>query len=96
MQITTGQRVRITLLEDVVGVDNDAEPLYPPELTPISDRSFIAPLQLPIKVYATHGTVYEGIVSDVDEDGFFELNVDSGDSLGFYAHDATIRIEVLE
>ncbi len=39
------------------------------------------------------GDTHEGIVSDMDEAGFFDLNFDNGEALGFYAGDTTIRIE---
>src|SRR4051794_24557607 len=41
------------------------------------------------------GTVYEGVVSEVDEDGSFDLNLDSGEALSFSGGDNGIMIEEL-
>lgn len=40
------------------------------------------------------GTVYEGIVSDIDAEGFFDITTAAGQSRGFYVKDATIHVEV--
>lgn len=41
------------------------------------------------------GDSYEGIVSDLDGMGFFDLNMDNGEAICFNAGDQTIKIEVL-
>ncbi len=40
------------------------------------------------------GTTYEGVVTKIDLEGFFDMIFDDGQSKGFYVHDKTIRIDV--
>lgn len=40
------------------------------------------------------GTTYEGVVTTIDLEGFFDMTLDNGESKGFYARDKTIQIDV--
>lgn len=87
MTIRTGQRIRITNLKDVIATDDEA-----------LERAKAGPdgrIQVPKKIVITAGSVLEGIVTDVDVDGFFDLNLDNGDAIGFYEGDPSITIEIL-
>lgn len=42
------------------------------------------------------GTAYEGAVINIDPEGFFDMEVETGAAKGFYAHDSTIQIEILK
>jgi len=41
------------------------------------------------------GTVVEGVVQNVDLDGFFDLYTDFGTAHGYYVNDPTLRVEVV-
>ncbi|MFP4437115.1 MAG: hypothetical protein ACLFVO_07695 [Chloroflexaceae bacterium] len=41
------------------------------------------------------GTVYEGLVAEIDADGFFDIVTDAGQEKGFYAKDSTLFIDIL-
>jgi hypothetical protein len=41
------------------------------------------------------GTVYEGVVGDVDADTFFSLALDDGNTMRFSIYDSSITVEVL-
>ncbi len=40
------------------------------------------------------GTTYEGVVTQIDLEGFFDMILDDGQIKGFYAHDKTIQVDV--
>lgn len=40
------------------------------------------------------GTTYEGVVTKIDLEGFFDMTLDDSQSKGFYARDKTIQIDV--
>lgn len=93
--LRTGQRVRVTLRADVIATDDEAlaqlknQPVMMNRS--VSMRRFLAPKM----IAAAAGTVYEGILSDVDWDGFFDLNLTSGETISFYEGDPCLVIEVL-
>lgn len=41
------------------------------------------------------GTVYEGLVAEIDTEGFFDIVTDAGLTKGFYTKDATLYIDIL-
>ena len=88
--VQTGQRARVTLLTDIIATDDDAIEAAAEQARREGKKSF----PVPKKVVATAGTVYEGIGSDAD-DGFFDLNLDNGEAIGFYAHSPYALIELL-
>ncbi|MCG8347737.1 MAG: hypothetical protein MI924_08155 [Chloroflexales bacterium] len=45
------------------------------------------------RVVTPAGTSYEGNVTQIDPEGFFDLTDESGFCKGFYAFDTTIKIE---
>jgi hypothetical protein len=90
--VQTGQRLRITLLVDVVATDDDVLEAAAAE----AQRAGQSRFSVPKKIVAHKGTIYVGIATDVDQMGFFDLNLDNGEAVCFYADDSTILIEVLE
>ena len=87
------RRYRITLLMDVEQTDEAA--IERGEVEWFDDRHGGARRFKVPKIITPAGTVYEGVASDVDEDGLFDLNLDSGEAIGFVAHDEGILIEEL-
>jgi hypothetical protein len=84
-------RYRITLLHDVVTTDDAAIERGEVEWFEDSQggaRRFKVP-----KMVIPAGTVYEGVASDVDQDGFFDLNLDTGETIDFRTGDEGIQIE---
>lgn len=90
--VRTGQRLRITLAVDVIATVDDV--LETPAAG--ARRAGRSSFQVPKEIIAGKGTIYEGIATHTDEEGFFDLNLDNGEAVGFYAHDSSILIEVLE
>jgi hypothetical protein len=88
--VQTGQRVRVTLLADTIATDDDAIGAAAEQARREGKMSFPVP-----KKTTPAGTVYEGIVTDADNDGFFDLNLDDGEAIGFYAHGPCVLIELL-
>jgi hypothetical protein len=88
--VQTGQCVRVTLLTDIIATDDDAIEAAVEQARREGQRSFPVP-----KKVIPAGTVYEGIVTDADNDGFFDLNLDDGEAIGFYAHGPCVLIELL-
>lgn len=87
--IRTGQRVRITQLTDVIATDDAA-----------LNRLFATaqpgqPIPVPKQVVARAGTVYEGYVTDVGTDGFFDVTFDDREDACFYEGDPAISITIL-
>ena len=85
------RRYRITLLMDVEQTDEAA--IERGEFEWFEDshggaRRFKVP-----KIVVPSGTVYEGVASDVDQDGFFDLNLDTGETIDFRTGDEGIQIE---
>ncbi len=76
--VQPGQRVRVTLLTDTWGWDG------------VLDDGTMLPEAH--RVCTPAGTVFEGYASDI-VDGFFDLNFDDGNAIGFYMDDSTILIE---
>lgn len=46
------------------------------------------------RVLTPAGTMYTGVVADIDSEGFFDIATESGETRGFYAKDKTLKIEV--
>lgn len=91
MNITTGQRLRITTLVTHIVIDDDALDVVTEQARRQGRNDFAVPKkELPI------GATYEGIVTDAGPDGFFDLTMADGTALGFYAPDGLIKIEVLD
>ncbi len=85
------RRYRITLLMDVDQTDDAAIERGDVEWFEDSKggaRRFKVP-----KIVVPAGTVYEGVASDVDQDGFFDLNLDTGETIDFRTGDEGIQIE---
>jgi hypothetical protein len=87
--VQTGQRVRITHLCDIIATDDEALAVAFEQ----ARREGITRVTVPKKVVIAAGTVYEGIVTDADDAGFFDLNLDDGGAIGYYAHGPSILIE---
>ena len=85
-EVHTGQQVRVQLLQDIIGTDDEA--LERLAATAKPGQRF----EVPKKVIAMAGTVYEGVVTDVDDVGFFDLNLPNGDAIGFCIGDPTILV----
>jgi hypothetical protein len=88
--IRAGQHVRVTLLRDYVTTDDRETQRFAERARRGGRATFI-----PAKRTFSTGTVYEGIATDVDADGFFDLSTSDGDTHGFYVADSGIHIEVL-
>ena len=101
LAIRTGMRVRITHLTDIIGVDEHAAATMSQREQDSLHKAIIQALRQgtfeptwPNKILTPAGTVVEGLVTN-DDGGFFDLHLGSGDRLGYYDGDDTIRIEVL-
>ena len=89
------RRYRVTLLYDVKGTDDellaqwerDGIPEHLRSPLPSGGYSFPVP-----KKITPAGTVYEGVASDVEEESFFDLNLDNGEAIGFNMSDPGILI----
>jgi len=79
MNIRTGQRLKVTALYDT-------KPQLDRDIFEATGKRVLFPT-IPA------GTTYQGIASDVDPDGFFDLNFDDGSAICFYAFDSHIRVE---
>lgn len=42
------------------------------------------------------GECIEGVVRHVEPDGFFELACDTGELRGYFLHDSTLRVELIQ
>ncbi len=82
--VRTGDRVRITTLVPIIATDDAALDAAMAQARADGRSSFTVP-----KIITPAGTCYEGIVTDTDSDGFFDLTMADGDTLCFYAHDDT-------
>jgi hypothetical protein len=88
--VQTGQRARVTLLADIIATDDDAIGAVAEQARREGKMSFPVP-----KKTIPAGAVYEGIVTDADSDGCFDLNLHDGEAIGFYAHGSCFLIELL-
>ncbi len=89
--VQTGQCVRITHLCDIIATDDEALAVAFEQAKP--DGRGITRVAVPKKVVIAAGTICEGIITDADDDGFFDLNLDDGNAIGYYAHGPSILIE---
>ncbi len=101
LAIRTGMRVRITHLRDIIGVDEHAAAAMSEREQDSLHKAIIHALRKgtfeptwPNKILTPAGTVVEGLVTN-DDGGFFDLHLGTGDSIGYYDGDDTIRIEVI-
>jgi hypothetical protein len=90
MQISTGQRLRVTLLREASVGDTHVTESATNEARLHGHKRFLI-----VKKVTPRDTVYEGIATEVRPDGFFDLMLDTGETIGFYADDKMIDIEVL-
>ncbi len=86
------RRYRVTLLRDVEEADDAAIERGDYDL--LEKRSGLQFFKVPKRVTPA-GTVYEGVASDVDAHGFFDLNLDDGQAIGFCTQDDGILIVAL-
>jgi hypothetical protein len=90
MQISTGQRLRVTLLREAsVGDTHATEPAMN-EVRLHGHKRFLI-----VRKVAPMSTMYEGIATEVRPDGLFDLILDTGETIRFHADDKMIDIEVL-
>ncbi len=47
------------------------------------------------RVLTPAGTMYTGVVTDIDGEGFFDIETETGETRGFYAKDKTLKLEIL-
>jgi hypothetical protein len=90
MQIGTGQRLRVTLLRRASVGDTQATDATMNEARLHGHKRFLI-----VKKVTPMSTVYQGSATEVRPDRFFDLLLDTGETIGLYADDKRIDIEVL-
>ena len=89
------RRYRVTLLYDMKGTDDELLAQWEQTGVPEHLRTYLGggAFSFPVpKKITPAGTVYEGVASDVEEDSFFDLNLDNGEAIGFNMSDPGIVI----
>lgn len=89
--LRTGDTIRITHMMDVWATDDEAINAA----AEAARAAVLTSFRVPKKKVASAGTVIEGVVTDIADDGFFDFTPPDGETVSYYDSDPTILINVI-